>query len=59
MESKPIEVRSLKANELDMISGGRTCNHGPPRVEVSIQFGPDVLVFWRTSNCTGHYWYTK
>ena len=59
MESRQIETRPLGESELDTISGGRVCNHGGPRFEVSIQFGPDVLVAWATSTCSGTYWYTK
>ena len=59
MESRRIETRPLREYELEAISGGRVCNHSPPRMEVSIQFGPDVLVIWATSTCSGSYWYVK
>ena len=60
MESRQLETRPLGEYELDTIAGGRTCNHGPPRTEVSIQFGGGyVLVAWATSTCSGSYWYVK
>jgi len=59
MESRQIETRTLREHELDTISGGRVCNHGPPRWEVRIPFGPEVFVVWATSTCSGSYWYVK
>jgi hypothetical protein len=59
MESRQIEAQPLGECELDMISGGRVCNHAPPRMEVSITFGRETLVIWATSTCSGTYWYVK
>ena len=59
MESRQIETRPLREYELDTISGGRVCRQGPPRMEVSVQLGTEVLVIWATSTCSGTYWYTK
>ena len=59
MESGQIETNPLREIELDTISGGRTCNHAPPRMEVSIPVGGQVLVIWATSTCSGTYWYVK
>ena len=59
MAFRPIETSPLRESELDTISGGRTCNHAPPRMEVSIPFGGQVLVIWATSTCSGTYWYVK
>jgi len=59
MESRQIETRPLGESELDTISGGRVCRQGPPRMEVSVQLGTEVLVIWATSTCSGSYWYVK
>ena len=59
MESGQIEARPLRESELDSISGGRVCNQGPPRMEVSITLGRETLVIWATSTCSGSYWYVK
>ena len=56
MESRQIETRQLRESELDMISGGRVCRQGPPRMEISVQLGTEVLVIWATSTCSGTYW---
>jgi len=59
MDSRQIEKTTLRESELEAISGGRVCNHGPPRWEVSIPFGRETLVIWATSTCSGSYWYVK
>ena len=59
MDSRQIEKTTLRESELEAISAGRVCNHGPPRWEVSIPFGRETLVIWATSTCSGSYWYVK
>jgi hypothetical protein len=56
MESSQVETRPLGEYELETISGGRVCKQGPPRMEVSVPFGTEVLVIWATSTCSGTYW---
>jgi hypothetical protein len=59
MEFSQIETRPLREDDLDMMSGGRVCHQGPPRMEVSIQVGSDVLVIWAPPSCSGTYWHVK
>ena len=59
MDCTQMEMKPLRESELEAIAGGRVCNHSPPRMEVSIPFGGQVLVIWATSTCSGTYWYVK
>ena len=53
MTSEQCEFRSLRDDELDRISAGRSCDQGGTRMEVSVPFGDRTLVIYAYSGTNG------